>query len=294
MNTAPARLRLAAVALAWALAPALLSAAPAAPDKDKAATPAEKARQALNGPISIKIERQPLSAAIDMLREKTKVNFVLDTLTIQQNFGWLPDQSPTAVDVDLKDVKLKSALRTILSPYSLSYAVVGDTVIITTEDMAVARQMRQRVNVDLEKMEFAQALRQLSRETGVNLMLDSRVEKEAKAPVSLELEDVPLETAVRLLSEMAGLKPVRVGNVLFVTKKETANELRQDPDFSQPGPGGPVDQQELIRRQLMEIQLKQAQLGGVVPPPPPPAAPIGDDPITIKGKPDPDKKDGDK
>jgi hypothetical protein len=51
---------------------------------------------------------------------------------------------------------------------------------------------------------------------------------------------VPLETAVRLLAEMAGLKPVRVGNVLFVTKKETANELRADPDLQQPGqPGQP-------------------------------------------------------
>ncbi len=51
---------------------------------------------------------------------------------------------------------------------------------------------------------------------------------------------MPLETAVRLLAEMAGLKPVRVGNVLFVTKKETANELRADPDLQQPAqPGQP-------------------------------------------------------
>ncbi len=52
--------------------------------------------------------------------------------------------------------------------------------------------------------------------------------------MTLHLEDVPLETAVRLLSEMAGLKPVRVGNVLFVTSKDNAAELRQDPDLSQP------------------------------------------------------------
>ena len=58
--------------------------------------------------------------------------------------------------------------------------------------------------------------------------------------MSIQLEDVPLETAVRLLAEMAGLKPVRVGNVLFVTKKETANELRTDPDLQQPAqPGQP-------------------------------------------------------
>src|SRR5438067_1399862 len=58
--------------------------------------------------------------------------------------------------------------------------------------------------------------------------------KEAKMEVSLQMEDVPLETAVRLLSEMAGLKPVRVGNVLFVTTKANATEMRADPELTQP------------------------------------------------------------
>src|SRR5262249_25402316 len=152
---------------------------------------AEKVRKALDAPVSVKVEKQSLTAAIDMLKEKGKVNLVLDTFSIQQ-MGIAPDQPPTPVDVDLKDVKLKSALHTVLSPYGLSYAVVGDTVIVTTEQMAVVRQMRQRVNVEFDKVEFAQALKRLGRETGANLLLDSRLEKEAKVPVSLELEDVPL------------------------------------------------------------------------------------------------------
>jgi hypothetical protein len=99
-------------------------------------------------------------------------------------------------------------------------------------------------------VDLAAALKQLSRETATNLMLDTRVGKEAKTDVSLQMEDVPLETAVRLVSEMAGLKPVKVGNVLFVTTKTLANEMRNDPDLNQPGanvnpgmmpgvPGGP-------------------------------------------------------
>src|SRR5262249_12996318 len=129
-----------------------------------------------------KMDKQSLTAAVEMLKEKGKVNLVLDTYSIQQ-MGWLPDQPPTPVDVDLKEVKLKSALRTVLSPYGLSYAVVGDTVIVTTEQMAIARQMKQRVNVEFDKVEFATALKRLGRETGANLLLDSRVEKEAKNPV---------------------------------------------------------------------------------------------------------------
>ena len=58
---------------------------------------------------------------------------------------------------------------------------------------------------------------------------------------------MPLETAVRLLSEMAGLKPVRVGNALFVTKKEVAAELGADPDLNPPAPVRSIDQNSRLR-----------------------------------------------
>jgi hypothetical protein len=308
MTTHPAG-RLLAAALACALAPGAFAAAPASPaaDKDAAPTAVEKVRKALDAPITLKIDKQPLTAAVDMLKEKGKVNVVLDTLSIQQQLGFVPEQPPVPVDVDLKDVKLKSALRTILSPYNLSYAVVGDTVIVTTEQTALLRQMHQRVNVDLEKVEFAEALKQLSRETAANLLLDSRVEKEAKAAVSLQLEDVPLETAVRLLAEMAGLKPVRVGNVLFVTDKQTAAELRADPDLFPPQGGQPVALDYAVPAGpamgggLGGIALPggglagppagSAPAGGIAPPGVPPAVPPA---VKDEAKPEPDAKPTDK
>jgi hypothetical protein len=280
MRMVPAcwRVLAAGAVLACLVAPAFVSAAPAAPEKDdKIVNPLEKLRKDLDKTITIKIEKQPLSLAIDMLREKTRVNFVLDSLTIQQQLGFSPDQPPAPVDVDFKDVKVRNVLRAILAPYGLSYAAISDTVVITTEDMAMLRQLRQRVNVDLSKVEFTSALKQLARDTATNLILDARAEKDASAKVSLQLEDVPLETAVRLLAEMAGLKPVRVGNVLFVTKKETANELRGDPDLVQP------------------IQPGQPNPPGVFPPigvaPNPPPVIIGPQPTAPSVAPivDPDK-----
>src|SRR5438105_4858356 len=71
----------------------------------------------------------------------------------------------------------------------------------------------------------------LAKETATNLVIDPRMAKEAQATVSVELDEVPLESAVRLLAEMAGLKPVRLGNVLFVTSKTAAVSLRADPDL---------------------------------------------------------------
>jgi hypothetical protein len=78
------------------------------------------------------------------------------------------------------------------------------------------------------------------RTTSTNVVLDPRLAKEAKGmPISLQLEEVPLETAVKLLAELANLGSVRVGNVLFVTTPQRADKLRADPDLLPPGSGVP-------------------------------------------------------
>jgi hypothetical protein len=231
-----------ALVLSVVLVPAFLAATFAAPADPKAEPPksSDKLRKDLDKPITVKIEKQPLNLAIDVLRDKSKINLVLDSITIQQQLGFTPDMAPFPVELDLKDVPLRSVLRDVLDPYGLTYVVIGDTVVLTTDEMAMMRQLRQRVNVDMDKVELAGALRQVAHDAGVNVILDTRVDKDLTAKVTLQLEDVPLETAVRLLAEMANLKPVRVGNVLFVTSKENANELRQDPDLSQPQQPLPV------------------------------------------------------
>jgi hypothetical protein len=224
----------AGIVLTLALMPAARAAAPGTPEvQAKEATPAEKIRKQLDQPITIEINDQSLNAALNLIREQTKINFVVDRFTIQQ-MGMDPEQM--LVNIKLKEVKARSCLRSVLGPYNLGYAIIGDTVLISTDDMAMHRQLRQRVSVDLEKMDLAAALKKLSRDTATNVMLDTRVTgKETKAEVTLQMEDVPLETAVRLMAEMAGLKPVKVGNVLFVTTKAHANEIRAEGDLNQPG-----------------------------------------------------------
>ena len=215
--------------LAWGIA---VSCAPAAPvsseAKPQVVTPAEKIRQALDKTVSVEIDGQPFHLALNQLKEQFGVNLVLDRFTIQQ-MGMDPEQFQ--VNYKAKDVKLRAALRSILGQYNLSYAIVGDSVLVTTDDMAMYRQMRQRVNIDLDAAEFAAAIRQLA----TNLIIDARSAKEAKGAVTLQLEDVPLETAVRLMCETVGLKPVRVGNVMFICSRAAANDLKTDTDFVPPG-----------------------------------------------------------
>jgi type II secretory pathway component GspD/PulD (secretin) len=226
---------LAAVAL-LAFLPAVLTGAPAAEDKARAYSPAEKVRKALDQKIDFEIAGQSIVATIDQFKDKTKLNVVLDTNFLAQNGI---DVNNHQISIKVEGVKARSALRSILGQHHLGYAVLGDTVIVTTEDMAMHRQFKQKVSLDLDKVELEKALKDLSKETAVQVCVDKKIAKEAATQVSLQLDDVPLDTAVRLLCEQAGVKPVRMGNVLYITSPANAKELRTEPDLAPPGgPGG--------------------------------------------------------
>jgi hypothetical protein len=220
----------AALALALALTAAPAAPVPSAQDTKKAGeTPAERVRRALDQNIAnLEIDNQQLNLALEQLHEETKVTFVIDRATIAQMMG-LDVDNGAPVRAKLQNVKAKTALRNILNQYSLAYAIIGDSVLITSEEMAVYRQLKQRVSVDLDRVQMEKALKGLARETATNLLVDARAQKESQSPVTLQLDDVPLETAVRLIAEGAGLKPVRLGNVVLVTTKAHAVELRCDP-----------------------------------------------------------------
>jgi type II secretory pathway component GspD/PulD (secretin) len=251
--------------LGLVLTPTIGRAAPAPGEiTSRSVGPVEKIRKELDRTINLDLDQQPLALAINQLHEQTRINFVIDRFTLAQN-NVDPDQA--TVNLKLKDIKVRSALRSLLTPYNLNYAILGDTVLISSDEVAMLRQLRQRVDIDLEKVELAKALKQLARQTGTNLVVDSRVGKDAQAQLSLQMEDVPLETAVRLMAEMVNLKPVRVGNTLFVTSKAYAGELRNDPDL-QPGaqPGNPAGDRILVAP--MGAPPAVAVPPGPVPPPP--------------------------
>ena len=151
------------IGLALALA---LTAAPAAPvrtgdgDKKAAETPAEKVRKVLDQTIAnLEIENQQLPLALDQLHEETKINFILDRATIAQTGLDVDNGAP--VKAKMQNVKAKAALRNVLNQYALSYAIVGDTVVITTDEMAVYRQLKQRVSLDLDRVQLEKALKGL-------------------------------------------------------------------------------------------------------------------------------------
>lgn len=226
---------LAAAALVGLAAPA--PAAPVPATGDKAADQLGIARKVLDEVGDFTYQNRSLNDVLADLKDRSKLAITLDPAVFQ--VGLDPNQ-PT-VNVALKGVKLKDGLKAVLAPYNLRFGLVREGLFVSTEDGLTARQLRQRVSVDCAGTPFATAAAQLAADTGANVVVDPRLKDKATAAVTLKLDDVPLETAVRLLAEVADLRAVRMSNVLFVTTPERAEKLRPDADGPVPAsPASPV------------------------------------------------------
>jgi hypothetical protein len=90
----------------------------------------------------------------------------------------------------------------------------------------------------LVKVPLEKALRDIAEDTGVNVVLDPRAEKQGSIEVTTTLRNVPVATAVETLAEMAGLAVVRRHNVLFVTTPENAERMVRSKRWSGELPRG--------------------------------------------------------
>lgn len=224
-------------AAALAAAPTVVSAAAPAPATPAKAAPMDGARKALDEVGDVSYQNKSLNEVVEDVKTKAKVPVTLDPMIFQ--FGLDPNMQ--AVNVTAKNVKLRDGLRQALAPFNLKCGLTRDGIYISTEEGLTSKQLRQRVSVDCDGTPFATTMKQLAADTGANVVIDPRLKDKANAAVTLKLDDVPLETAVRLLAEVADLGAVRMNNVLFVTTAERAEKLRPASDGpTQPGNPNPV------------------------------------------------------
>jgi hypothetical protein len=206
-------------------------------------------RAALNQKVTLDFESTSLSEVVAHLRTKTKIPFTLDT-PLLNNLGLIdggnnPQPQGPTFRLKAKNVPVRQALRRMLEPFSLGFAVVGEGVFISTEEQVSFRQFTQRVSVDAQGVALSKVLQQLADQTGVNVMIDQRVEKQAERSVTAQFDDVPVDSAVRLVSEVANLKAMQVDNVLLITTPENAEKIRREEIEDRatspngPGYGGP-------------------------------------------------------
>jgi hypothetical protein len=219
------RTMMALVALALPFAATAAPGTKAEPRAAKPGSPGEVIRAALDATDNFDFTGVTLAAVLQTIGDQFKITIVLDRSTLNQ-MGFEPEGMN--VELKMKSGKLRDALRAIVGQYNLTFVPIGDSLHITTEEQAIYKQLKQRVNVNLDAVPVGKAVKELAAKHGVNVVIDPRVvkSKAAENPVTLQVDDVPFEAAVRLLSELGDLAPVRMGNVLLVTTEARAEKLK--------------------------------------------------------------------
>lgn len=125
---------------------------------------------------------------------------------------------------------LRLSLEQVLSAKAVLWIRSGE-IVITTEARVKSRYFLYNP-IDLarfSKVPLANALDELAELSGIPILLDPRVGKKARTPVTAKFSNIRLETAVLLLTDMAGLKHVVLDNVIYVTHPENAPVIKAKP-----------------------------------------------------------------
>lgn len=203
-------------------------------------------RQHLDGIIrfeGIEDARVTLSDVLDQLGKRYNLSFDIHEEAFKQDdikevgkFEIVGMSGPIpAMNTSLGTV-LHRILRRV-SP-SATYLIRGDTIEVTTTEAIRKEFFADRPTMPgplpplasgaFEKVPLEHALKELSRYG--NIVLDARSVKEGQMPVSADVANVPLDSLVRMLADMAGLKVVSLDNSLYVTSKESAEALQKEQD----------------------------------------------------------------
>lgn len=231
--------------------------AAAAPPVAEAAAPASK-QETRDSPVlpdklkstidypGIEDARATLSDAIDMLSKRFNLTFDLNEKSFEMENLKDVARTPVADPTPLPPMRatLATVLRKILGRVPLigpsggsgaTFIVRRDHIEITTElfvraelGMPEHRPLLPLVWETLDNTQIDVALGQLARQSGYNIVVDPRVAEKLQTPATAEFNNVPVDTAVRLLANMVGMNVVRLDNVLYVTTPDNAKHLREE------------------------------------------------------------------
>ncbi len=172
------------------------------------------------------------NVAFDVNEKAFKYENVMDVLKTEI-------ASPNPIP-PMKKVRLDTLLRKVLSRIPVAsgatYLLRPDHVEITTGEFqrrevwgtADDGPFLPIVHAVLDRRPLDEALKELADQSGYNVVLDTATAEKGKTPMTVKMYNVPLDTAVRLLASMAGLRLVQLDNVLFITTREGAEALEKD------------------------------------------------------------------
>jgi hypothetical protein len=206
--------------------------------------------------VNRSFDKKPLADALKELSDATGFNVVLDAR--------VADRAKVPVSANFRNLPLDTAVRVLADMAELRTSLNDNVVYVTTEARAVKLRpaseneaaspavgfglpfpmgvprnplvpglggpLSQTKKVSFDKRPLNEAMQELLDGTGCKLVLDPRVGDKAKTPVTANLEGVTVETSLRVLADMADLKPVFMENVVYLTSKENARVLQSEQD----------------------------------------------------------------
>jgi hypothetical protein len=175
----------------------------------------------------------PLKDALEFFSDRFGVQFFIDEEAFKEGA-----KEDAQIDVagarvqfsNFANIALRDVFRLLLAQVPRDWAggatyVVRDGYIeITSKNRAAPERLRaQKVAAVFDKRPLDEALQELSDLSGVSVVLDNRLGESAKTAVTATFKnDIALETAVRLLADMADAKAVVMDGGLYVTTKANA------------------------------------------------------------------------
>jgi hypothetical protein len=129
-------------------------------------------------------------------------------------------------------VKLGTVLRLLAEQVNGAYLIHPDFIEVVPVDCARPeswrgnRHLAPTITAEFSQSPLADALQQLADSSGISIIVDGRAAEKTKTRVTATLSNVPIDTAVLILADMAELRPVALNNLLYVTTKENAEDLK--------------------------------------------------------------------
>jgi len=185
----------------------------------------------ISDPLKLKELLEYLSKQLPPGRE---VTFVIDDEAFREEF---PDVTDVAeAEVRVRGLSAKTTvlhmLRQALTQLPFKTALIiraGKVEIVPAARTSKEWMLNQTFNVDFKDRPLEAALDELSELTGVSIVMDTRAKEKAKSAVSGRFrDDVALQDAVRMLTDMAELKIVYLVTGMYITTPEHAQTMQKE------------------------------------------------------------------
>ena len=198
--------------------------------------------EALNQLVPAKTFLQPmtLKEALGLFLEKCAARnlpfvYFVDTVAFRAEDPKCENPLDAAIDLTAIPPQIKLRLEDLLQrvlnqiPHRASYLVRDGFIEITTKErVSVKSLLKRTVTGLLQNVALDEALAQLSGKTGASIILDPSVKKQSKKPITATFRnDVTLEGALCIITEMADLEFVVMQSGIYVTTEKRANALRK-------------------------------------------------------------------